>query len=289
LGGGLAPLLIGTNLASASPTQYLNANAGLASNGGLLIKNVALLNSANKKDPKLNQLLLGHHYQQQAQLNGRILNQLGGVSAINHHDLMALQRSLNAQAFLTQQQQQQQQQQHQQQQHLNLSNLNGQYSQNSLAQSILNSQNNLLQAALQQQQGQPILYRTQNGTLINQLQLNSINGANGTAVAAAALAQQNANANPHRYLRPQLNANNLQFSLSPLSSGSSVSLATSSSPSISSPGNTNTSSNGTSSPVSASVSNVISATSNQQQQQSQSQQRSLNTNPHLSGLSAAYS
>ena len=281
MGGGLAPLLIGTNIASTSPAQYLNANAGLASNGGLLIKNVALLNSANKKDPKLNQLLLGHHYQQQAQLNGRILNQLGGVSAINHHDLMALQRSLNAQAFLTQQQQQQQQQ------HLNLSNLNGQYSQNNLAQSILNSQNNLLQAALQQQQGQPILYRTQNGTIINQLQLNNINGANGNAVAAAALAQQNANANPHRYLRPQLNANNLQFSLSPLSSGSSVSLTTSSSPSISSPGNTNTNSNGTSSPVSSSVSNVTS--NQQQQQQSQSQQRSINTNPHLSGLSAAYS
>ena len=233
---------------------------------------------------------MGQHYQQQAQLNGRLLNQLGVSGAINHTDLLALQRSLNAQAFLTQQQQQQNQQQH-----LNLSNLNGQFNQNNLAQSILNSQNNLLQAALQQQQqqqqqqGQPILYRTQNGTLINQLQLNSINGANGSVVAAA-LAQQNANSNPHRYLRPQLNANNLQFGLSSISSNSPVSLATtlsSSSPSISSPGNASTTSNtnSTSSPVNSSNSNVISSGSTQQQ----SQQRSLNNNSHLSGLSAAYS
>ncbi len=227
----------------------------------------------------MNQLLLGHHYQQQAQLNGRLLNQLGMSGSINPTgDLLALQRSLNAQAYLTQQQQQQQHQ------HLNLSNLNGQFNQNNLAQSILNSQNNLLQAALQQQQqGQPILYRTQNGSLINQLQLNSINGANGSVVAAA-LAHQNANANPHRYLRPQLNANNLQFGMSPMSSSSSASLAaslSSSSPSISSPGNANT--NSTNSPANSSNSNMISLGSSQQQ----SQQRSLNNN--LSGLSAAYS
>ena len=274
LSGGLTPLLIGTaNIASAaSPAaQYLNA-----ANNGLLIKNMPILgNSTNSKkdnNTKLNQLLLGHHYQAQAQaqLNSRILNQLG-LGGNQTTDLLALQRSLNAQAFLSQQQQQQQHQQ-QQQQHLNLSGLNGQFNQNNLAQSFLNNQNNILQAALQQQQqqqqGQAILYR--NGTLLNQLQLNNLNvgsSANSTVVAAA-LAQQNSN--QHRYLRPQLGANNLQFNMSPMPSGSPVSLASNLSPSaITSSTNANSSSN----------SNSNSGSSQQQ--------RSNNTS-HLSGVPAGY-